>query len=154
MESHNQESSKGLAGSKACVKGVQAKGLQVWLSMGHILTRCPGQRHPCPVSFYSCFNGSLILLYLYFSRNRWVKHLKKIDSSSNAHFLRDNSRHLLSSNDLLHLHGLLYPLSYLRKGLCSTGFTVEETKARRRGVSWSRSQELVSSGGSPVLSVL
>lgn len=31
MEVHNQAPSKRMAGWKACAKGVQAKGLQVWL---------------------------------------------------------------------------------------------------------------------------
>lgn len=67
--------------------------------------RAPGSVSPVSlVSVYPYFNGSLVLLYLFFSGNRWVKHFLKINCSSNAHFLGDNSHHLLSSNDLSHLH--------------------------------------------------
>lgn len=83
---------------KARAKGIQAKGSRCGQQPG---AQCPPMSL---VSVYHCFNGSLVLLYLFFSGNRWVKHFLKINSSSNAHFLSDNSHYLLSSNDLSHLH--------------------------------------------------
>lgn len=104
-----------------------------------------------------CFNGSLVLLYLFFSGNRWVKYFLKINSSSNAHFLGDNSHHLLNSNGLSHFHASFpspqSPSGRVGQGegvALPAGFTEEETEAQRGAVSWSRSQEFISGHGSSV----
>lgn len=67
--------------------------------------------------------------------------LKKINSSSNAHLLSDNSHHLLSSSSLLGIYTHLHPLSDLWRGCHSPRFTDKETEAQRGDVSWSRSKE-------------
>lgn len=115
---------------------------------GHVAcpSRSPGRRPPWPlVSLYFCVNGSLVLLDRYFSGKRWAKRFLKINSSSNAHFLRGNGRHLSSSNGPWRVHVASGASPSPAEGCRSARLPVEETGAQR-----SRSQELLSGHRSPI----
>lgn len=55
---------------------------------------------------------------------------KKINSSSNAHFLGGNSHHLLSSNDLLHLHAASLSPSAFRRDVTLPGLQLRKPRLR------------------------
>lgn len=140
---------KRLAGWKAYAKGAQDP--RCAKHRGHVI-RYPAQCPPLSlVSFYSYVNVSPLLLYLFFSGKRRIKHFLKINSSSNTHFPGDNSHHLLSSNDLSHLHASPHSSQPLSEECHSPGFTGEETEVQRGGALWTRPQKLISGHGSPIL---